>query len=333
MKDLIRVLLGSLALGLAGCGGDDADSDDDNDNDNDDGTSDADADADTDGDADADADGDSDADADGDADAQVCERWNDDRADLSEGTWSGNVGTCDAGDVTGGGRANALKLVNLYRWLAGLPPVVNDAGRDAMGQECALMMHANGQLSHSPPSSWTCYTADGASAAGNSNIASTAGVAGVDLYMVDPGNPTTIGHRRWILSNSLGPVGLGTTDSYSCMWVLGGSGSAGAQWTAWPSPGVFPVEAIAPTWWSSVDETGWTVQSDSISLSGAQVTVTADSQDKPVQVFGLSSGYGSSSAIRFTPQGWATQAGTTYHVEVTGISTPISYDVEVVSCQ
>ncbi len=331
MKIFAWVLLCGVALGLAGCGnGDD-------DNDNDDGTSDADVDSDSDADADsdsdADADSDTDADADGDADATVCERWNDDRVDLSEGTWTGSVGTCDAGDVTGNGRANALKLINLYRWLADLPPVTNDAGRDAMGQECALMMHANGQLSHSPPSSWTCYTSDGASAAGSSNIASTPGVAGVDLYMVDPGNPTTIGHRRWILSNSLGPVGLGSTDSYSCAWVLGGSGSAGAQWTAWPSPGVFPFEAIAPTGWSSVDETGWTLQSDSISLSGAQVAVTANSVDKPVQVTSLSSGYGSQYAIRFTPVGWTTQAGTTYHVAVTGVSPAITYDVEVVSCQ
>jgi hypothetical protein len=55
--------------------------------------------------------------------------------------------------------------------------------------------------------------------------------------------------------------------------------------------------------------------------------------DKPVQVTSLSSGYGPQYAIRFNPQGWTTQAGTTYHVEVTGISTPISYDVEVVSCE
>jgi hypothetical protein len=117
------------------------------------------------------------------------------------------------------------------------------------------------------------------------------------------------------------------------MWVLGGSGNAGASWTAWPAPGVFPLEAIAPSWWSSVDTTGWTVQSDSISLAGAQVTVTANSQNKPVQVTSLSSGYGSTYAIRFTPQGWTTQAGTTYHVEVTGIAAPISYDVQVVTCE
>ena len=62
------------------------------------------------------------------------------------------------------------------------------------------------------------------------------------------------------------------------------------------------------------------------------VTVTAGGQDRPVTVTQLLSGYGSSSAIRFNPNGWTTQAGTTYSVSVTGISTPIQYDVQVVSC-
>ena len=54
--------------------------------------------------------------------------------------------------------------------------------------------------------------------------------------------------------------------------------------------------------------------------------------NKPVTVTPLAGGYGSSSAIRFNPQGWTTQAGHTYSVNVTGIGTPISYDVEVVNC-
>src|SRR5687767_3810727 len=46
---------------------------------------------------------------------QVCRRWVCDTADLGEGTWSGSTATCDPGDISAGGRANALKLVNLYR--------------------------------------------------------------------------------------------------------------------------------------------------------------------------------------------------------------------------
>lgn len=263
--------------------------------------------------------------------AMVCARWNEDRADMSEGTWSGSVANCDPGEISADGRANALKIMNLYRWLADLPPVTTSPDRDALAQACALMMHANGSLSHSPPMSWTCYSGDGAQGAGNSNISSTPGVTGVDLYMADPGNETTLGHRRWILSNSIGPTGLGSTDSFSCMWTLGGQNNAGKAWTAWPAPGPFPIEAMTASW-APVDMTGWSLQSDGIDLSGAQVEITADGASLPVDVVVLQSGYGSSSAVAIHPQGWQSQADTTYHVSVTGISEPIEYDVNMIGC-
>lgn len=261
----------------------------------------------------------------------LCARWKGDRADLSEGSWSGSVNGCNPGDISAAGRANALKLVNLYRFIAGLPEVTNDATRDQKAEACALMMTANNQLNHTPPMNWTCYSAAGAEAAGKSNIASTAGVSGVDLYMADPGNPTTIGHRRWILSGSLGPVGLGSTNSYSCLWVIGGSGQGNQPYTAWPSAGLFPIQAISASF-SSVDANGWTIQSDSMNLSGASVTITDGGQSRPVTVTQLLGGYGSTYAIRMLPQGWTSQAGHTYSVSVTGIAQPFNYDVEMVNC-
>jgi hypothetical protein len=258
----------------------------------------------------------------------VCQRWNADRANLSEGAWSGSVNGCNAGDVAPPGRPNALKLVNLYRWMAGLPEVTGNGSMDSEAQACALMMDANNMLSHTPPSSWTCYSSLGAGGAGKSNIATTPGVEAVDLYMTDPGNPTTIGHRRWILSNSLGPIGLGSTSDYSCMLVIGGSGNANKQWTAYPPPGQVPAELFTVSF-QSLDQTGWTIQSDDINLSGAQVTVTDAGQNRPVTVTQLAGGYGSSYAIRFNPSGWTTQAGHTYSVSV---SVGIQYDVIVVNC-
>jgi len=112
---------------------------------------DADADSDGDADADSDADGDTDADADSDAEPEVCERWNADRADLSEASWSGSTGSCDAGDMNAAGRARALRVLNLYRALADLPEVETDAGWDDDAQDCALMMHANNSLSPRRP--------------------------------------------------------------------------------------------------------------------------------------------------------------------------------------
>lgn len=267
---------------------------------------------------------------------QVCRRWRCDRMDLSEGTWSGTVMPCAAGALNDVGKNNALKLINLYRFIADLPAVTLDATKTQAAQECALMMDANNQLSHSPPASWSCYSMNGATAAGRSNICSTRAVRCIDMYMSDYGNATTIGHRRWFLSNQLGPIGIGGTTGGSCHHVIGGSGTATKSFMAWPPPGPVPLEAIAIPGNPSVDSTGWTVQtySAAFSLVGASVTVTEGGVAKPVTVTQLGDNYGSRYAIRFNPMGWTTQAGKTYQVTVTapGLATPISYAVEVVSC-
>lgn len=262
----------------------------------------------------------------------LCARWTGDRADLSEGTWDGAVNGCQKGALGGAGRANTLRLINLYRWIAGLPEVAEDGGRSDKAQACALMMDANGQLSHTPPNDWKCYSADGADAAGKSNIAGSPGVLGVDLYMVDYGNDTTMGHRRWLLSNSLGPVGIGSTAEMSCLYVIGGGGDAGAPWSAWPPPGLVPYAAIhVPTVpWSDVDQAGWTVQSDSINVKNASVTVTEGGVNKPVKVNALGDLFGSQYAVRFVPQGWAVEVGKTYDVALS--VGDIAYSVTVVDC-
>lgn len=264
---------------------------------------------------------------------EVCARWEADRADLSEGRWSGDANTCDAGDMAAAGRENALRLTNLYRWLAGQPAVDDDPTRNAAAQECALMQHRHGSLSHYPDASWACYTAAGAGAAGSSNIASAPAVYAVDMYMLDWGNETTIGHRRWLLSNQLGPVGIGSTDRYSCMWVLYGSGGGTADWVAWPPPGPFPIDAFFHGGSSSLDDTGWTVQSDRIDLSRGRVTVTSDGAELAVDVDQLLSGYGSTYALKITPRGWQAQAGRSYTVTVAGVSPEITYTIEVVDCR
>jgi hypothetical protein len=262
----------------------------------------------------------------------VCARWKMDRADLSEGAWSGNVAACDAGDISAQGRANALRSINLYRWLADMPAVVTDPTMDKQAQACALLQRANNPLSHTPPMTWTCYNAEGAMASGRCNISSGAGVASVDGYMVDPGNPTTIGHRRWILSNSFGPTGLGSTDKHSCM-MTAGKMKVGRPWMAWPSPGIIPLQAMQGGFGQKIDSTGWSIQSDTINLANAQVTVTVDGTPEAVTVTQLLPGYGSRYAIRFNPMGWSTTAGKTYAISVTGAAMPINYSVQIVDCR
>ena len=264
--------------------------------------------------------------------ADRCERWNTDRAEIADGTWSGSVAACDPGDMDPAWREQVLRQINLYRWLAGQAEVTNEPGFAQRAQACSLMMHANQQLSHTPPASWECWSQAGADGAGSSNIANAPGVSAIDLFMVDPGNPTTIGHRRWILSPRIGRVGVGSTSEFSCLHVFDDTGTGDAAFVAWPPPGRFPIQA-ATGFDTSIDQTGWTVQSDDVDLDGATVTVTADGSDLPVALTLLKGGYGSAHAVSLVPQGWAIEAGVTYHVEFAGVSTPIAYDVEPVDCQ
>jgi hypothetical protein len=268
----------------------------------------------------------------------VCARWNADRANMNEGTWSGSVATCMAGDISADGRANALRLFNLYRWLADLPAVQTEASRDARAQACALLQQANWRtqgLSHEPPNTWMCFTQLGADGSASSNISGGPGVSSVDAYMLDNGNETTFGHRRIVLSNELGPIGLGSTGpgGASCMQNLSGTGRAGKTWMAWPAPGIIPLQAIRRSTSSSLDRTGWSIQSNTLNVTTGTVTVTTAGTAQPVTVSALTGSYGGARyAVRIVPNGWQTTAGQTYTVSVSGISTPITYDVRVVDC-
>ena len=80
---------------------------------------------------------------------QVCQRWVCDRADMSEGVSTGDIATCDPGALQPPGRPNALKLVNLYRFLTAMPEVTEDPTFDTDAQDCAIIQAANG-LTHTP---------------------------------------------------------------------------------------------------------------------------------------------------------------------------------------
>jgi hypothetical protein len=216
---------------------------------------------------------------------------------------------------------------------------VTEEARNQQAQACALMMTANDALSHTPPMDWKCYTELGYKGANTSNISSGPGVSSVISYMVDTGNETTFGHRRIILSNELGPIGLGSAgkDGASCMQNIGGTGKAGKAWMAWPPPGAFPMQAYVDAYRRSLDETGWSIQASTkgakIDLSAAQVTVTSAGQARPVKVEQLTGTYGQATAIRIVPDGWKAAAGSTYSVNVTGVTTPIAYEFQLVDCK
>lgn len=261
----------------------------------------------------------------------VCARWRSDYPIRAEGEWTGSSSACQPGDFLAPGPTNTLRQVNLYRFLAGLPEVTVDADKSEAAQACALMMHANRDIQHTVPDDWSCWTALGKGAAGLSNLATTAAVESIDLYMTDQ-DVDNLGHRRWLLSNSLGPIGIGSTSSFSCLHVLSGDGDARARWVAWPPPGDVPYQMMHIESWMDVDLAGWSIQSDYVDLRRGDVSVTRNGSTVAVDVWELDPGYGSSFGLGIRPRGWKTAIGDHYTVNIAGLSEAIAWQFDIVDC-
>ncbi len=169
--------------------------------------------------------------------------------------WTGSVAGCDPGAPSAAGQQATLDAVNYFRSMAGLDPVTFDEQFSAQAQQAALMMQAEGNVSHTPTSDWACRTEEGAAAAGRSNIVLGAGGAdAIALYMVDSGALNhAVGHRRWILNPQAKVLGSGSTSGANALWVFpsGEDGTATSpEWIPWPTAGYFPSQLEPRGRWS-----------------------------------------------------------------------------------
>ena len=188
--------------------------------------------------------------------SEVVARWSDTYFDNTAFSWTGSVSGCAAGDTPTPFKLAVLRRLNYYRAMAGLPGnLMLDLTFSAKAQRAALMMDAADSLSHAPATNWPCYSADGAEAAGKSNLAYSSfpnrSVAIIDGYITDRGaNNFAAGHRRWILYSRLATVGTGDAPQANALWILG-AGTTGAAASKigvpWPPSGFMPRPLQAPT--------------------------------------------------------------------------------------
>jgi hypothetical protein len=254
----------------------------------------------------------------------VCDAWRDGHVENASPAWVAGSG-CDPGSMPPASIDDTVRRVNMFRWLAGLPPVSHDGSQHQAMMECAWMMDRNNALSHSPPSNWNCHTAGGASAAGRSNIALGVGTGGqaIDLYMRD-WNTMSLGHRRWILSPGLDVVEIGLAGRGQCLGVFHFAGSTDREWSAYPNQGPAPIETAQDT---------WSFQAYTMNITSATtVTVTRDGMNLPVSAYLIGGGFGPPATMGFTPQGWTPSEGT-YRVTIGNTSAgDITYEVQLVGC-
>ncbi len=261
--------------------------------------------------------------------------------------------TCDPGSTSASYRQATLDRVNFFRQIAGLPNVSfsNPTATNGMqGQAAALMQSVNSGLSHSPPTSWVCYSEAGASGSGSSNLAKgAAGPSAIDLYMDDFGrNNAPVGHRRWVLYPALAASFSGDASASSSTNSLRvfGSGVWGARaampnGVAWPPGGFVPYQALPDV------SNRWSFSWPGANMANATVTITKNGQ--AVAILGYDArdddGFGDATvvfrpnniaangpAVSYTSPGGLDQA---YEVTISGLSgngvpASVNYTVTVI---
>lgn len=249
--------------------------------------------------------------------------------------WTGSVAGGVAGTTGAAFKDDVRRRINFYRALSALPADITfDATKSGKDQEAALMFARNNALSHYPPLEWIFYTANGAEAAGNSNIAwGTYGPGSVDAYMRDDGsNNIVVGHRRWLHYSRAQVMGTGDVpvenpyNSANGIWVIGNFKPAPApQFVAWPNRGFVPASLVPAR---------WSLSYPGANFAAATVTMTQGAASVPTTIISnVDDGYGDNTLV-WTPSGLpgSVNVDTPYQVTVSGIGgagVPTSYSYTV----
>jgi hypothetical protein len=219
--------------------------------------------------------------------------------------WTGSYATGNAGDTSPAFKEATRLRINFFRALVGLPagitfnPVFN-----AADQQAALMQSVNAfsnnviTLNHTPPASWTFFTAAGADASAKSNLYyGKAGADAITGYIADAGAiNAALGHRRWMLFPQTLQMGTGDVpgdgtiarSATNATWILdttpGGTTTSPRPATRtpqvmYPPAGFVPFQLVWPRW--SFSYAG-------ADFSGATVTMTRAGQSVPVALEPLS---------------------------------------------
>ncbi len=240
--------------------------------------------------------------------------------------WTGSHANCNAGETSPAFKDAVQLRINYFRSMAGMPATIQlseEYSRKA--QQASLMMSVNGQLNHNPPPSWLCYTAEGAEAAGSSNLfLGVYGPSAITGYMEDPGSGNYfVGHRRWILYPQTLHMGTGDIPNAggywpsNALWVFDDNmwnprPQTRQEYIAWPPRGYVPYQVVFPRWSFAYADADF---------SGAAVTMSSGGQNIPVAVQPLANGYGENTLV-WVPEltfGAPPPADTAYVVTVSGV--------------
>jgi hypothetical protein len=246
--------------------------------------------------------------------------------------WTGDDANCIAGSVPLSTDQKVIKRINYFRRIVGLNDNTTlDTTLYQKYREAALMMKANNALSHTPPTSWYCYTTLGYQGANTSNLALGAHAAdAVTLFINDYGtNNFSAGHRRWILHSAKTKFSYGTTDYSMSLGVIGlaGGNTQIPEYIAYPPSGYIPRQLVFGRWSFGIPGGGF---------NSANVIMTGPSGSVSLTVNTVVNGYGDNTIV-WEPSGINTTSSSdiTYHVTISGITgapnSSYSYDVTIIN--
>jgi len=265
---------------------------------------------------------------------QVLKRYNESylTSETNSVQFNDDENLCTAGSLSESVQNKVLARINYYRTEVGLPSVTFDALLNAKAMEGALMIKANKQLSHTPPSTWKCYSAYGYEGCNKGNIYLGRHTSyAIDGYIQDPGSGNkAVGHRRWILYSRGNILGHGSTDNSSVLYVIGNTLPVPddmPEFTSWPPKGYAIGRLIHPRWSISIPNANF---------DNALVTMTGPSDEIISLVQNdVYNGYGDNTLV-WEPNGIEnTIDGNEYSVTVSnifvdGVAKSFDYKVTVV---
>lgn len=263
--------------------------------------------------------------------------------------------SCDVGQLKLAEKQGALATLNQMRAAHGLGTVTYDNTFDISTAQSALLGVANRSLSHTPPTSWLCFTTDGYNGSSTSNLylrwssvpSQPTTASGLEALLVDDNVPS-LGHRRWMLHPFLGTTSFGrvdgvpsgTTNYYTAMSlkVIGGTDAnpAGTDaatrgYVAYPY-GDYPARWFKHGWYMSFSvlantASTWNNGSGQVNYGSTTVTVTGPSGALAVSNQSADySGYGLPNSLQWQVAG--TVSNVSYTVNVSNVvvnGTPRNY--------
>lgn len=255
----------------------------------------------------------------------------------------------NAGKLTDETKTSALNLLNLYRYIAGLPSDVEiKDSYEVLAQTGALVNAANDLLTHYPEQpdgmSDDLYR-NGYAGCSHSNIAwNYNGLENsiVDAWMNDSDeyNIATMGHRRWVLNPAMKYTAFGSVGNYTAMYAMDRSREepVNANYVAWPGANT-PLELFQGSVFTFTlgkdydvpdkENISVTVTSDTLNT-----TWTLNNETTDGQLYVNNQNYGQTKCIIFKVTNFKSTDKLNIHIDgitKNGQDAPIDYNVNLFS--